>query len=542
MVFLLAPLIHLFYMLIKRRGINLIILVLIIFITFGLYIKRSYAQVCQQGFKYVECKEYNSVKKCVGPDCLWKCRVVSDNSDSFLCQLHSINGILKCGFYYQTGYCTEQPWPNKPIIKQCANAGGFGSFYNCGAPYYPPTPTPAPACIPSGNSCSSSSQCCNTGSGYVCSGGICCKGNGATCEGGGGSCCSSYCNGSVCANRPTPTPAPNCNTDTTNYGDSGCAAQGGFCGNTCRTPCNGTWSGPGSGLCAQPNYWQCCIPNTPTPTPIIPTNTPTPTRTPTPTTAIPTNTPTPTPAPAQPWFKLRDASLVGNTSINDPIPVSPLTPYDGDDPGNRYLLDNSAGSTPGVATGQNISIGGATVSSKNWKVAGKSYSPQFTVQKFVDYVKERKKDMVVEITQINQAQPNKINILSGDVTLTNGQLSSKRPLVLIVQGNVALSGAGGADINSSNQQQIIMSTGKIDFNTSVRTANGLYIADSLDFGTTANQGIKVIGNVISQGSFINERQWSNGKRPGLFIVFDPSHYLGLLDIFSTITYDWRQIQ
>ena len=87
-----------------------------------------------------------------------------------------------------------------------------------------------------------------------------------------------------------------------------------------------------------------------------------------------------------------------------------------------------------------------------------------------------------------------------------------------------------------------MATGTITFPVAMSVANGVYIADSLDFGTTANRGIKIIGNIIAQSSFTNARQWSDWKKPGLFLIFDPSHYIGMLDMLSTITYDWRQIQ
>ncbi|MFH1827207.1 MAG: CARDB domain-containing protein, partial [bacterium] len=262
-----------------------------------------------------------------------------------------------------------------------------------------------------------------------------------------------------------------------------------------------------------------------------------------PPTEIPTDTPIPTPIP-QPWFKLKNASLVGILSINSPIPNAPLTPYDSDDPGNRYLLENSVGNSPGVTSGQNISIGGASVSDPvnyGWKTTGTTYSPQYTVEKFMEYARSKKTTSVVEIIDIANAQTNKINIYTGNLTLTDAQVSSKRPLVLIVIGNLTLS---GTTFNSSNGQQIIMATGKIIFPTTMTAANGLFIADSLDFGTTSNQGIKIVGNFIAQSSFSNEREWSNAKRPGLFMIFDPSHYLELLNmnLFSTTMYDWREIQ
>ena len=254
--------------------------------------------------------------------------------------------------------------------------------------------------------------------------------------------------------------------------------------------------------------------------------------------------PSPTPTPRA-WFKLRDASLVGRIFVNSPIPSSPLTPYDGDDPGNRVLIDNLAGNTPGVLSGRNIEIGGAPASLKGWKVQGRAYETQYTVQKYIQYVRASKKDKVVEITQINQAQTGKINILTRppefpSVTLTDGQLNSlSRPFILVVIGDISLS---GPSINPLNEPQAIMSTGKIDFNTSVREANGLYIASTIDFGITANQGMKVIGNIIAQSSFRSERQWGDPKKPGLFIIFDPSHYIALFDMLSSPRYDWRQLQ
>jgi hypothetical protein len=86
----------------------------------------------------------------------------------------------------------------------------------------------------------------------------------------------------------------------------------------------------------------------------------------------------------------------------------------------------------------------------------------------------------------------------------------------------------------------------INFAAAVTQAKGIFIADNIDTGSTANQGLKIIGNLIAQSSLTNNRQWTNLNRPALFIVQDPSKYnnfyLDLLPYLSTASYEWRQEQ
>ena len=268
------------------------------------------------------------------------------------------------------------------------------------------------------------------------------------------------------------------------------------------------------------------------------TPTPTPTSTPTPT-PTPTNTPTPTPTPIpdNPWCKYKDASIITNSAINNPIPASPLTPYDASDPGNRVLVDSSSANSAGVVGAQSISIGGAQVSATGWDITGATFSPQFTIQEYIDYVRSKKSSMVNEGSIVS----GKINILSGNQTITEASLSGKRPLIVIVEGNITLSSTTNI-LNQANEPQVIISTGTITFSTTMTEANGIYIANNINFGTTANQGLKIIGNLVTESALSCTRQWSDTKKPGVFIVFDPSHYIEMIEMLSTTTYDWRQIQ
>ncbi len=493
-----------------------------------------FAQQCRIGYDYLPCKQYRPKRDIFN---YWHCNPVQTQVEKY-CYNLTFGGTVHCGYWYDTnsGSCT--PSSQKyvyPIVNNCYDyAVRWNGCAVVATPTpNPPTPTPVPVCKPLGVSCSGGGgNCCSS----ACFKGVCCKPNLTACSGGGGSCCSGYCNLSTnqCTNPPPPTPTPT-PASCPSYNGQLCAGNppGGQCQTspTCSTlpvggPC--TVGGlPGSyafNLCPGGGETRCCVPN-PTPTPTL-TPTPTP------------NPPSPTPTPKA-WYKLRDSTLVGRMLVRSPIPSLPITPYDSSDPGNRVLID---GGSPGVLSGVNIEIEEAPASAKGWKVEGRAYETQYTVQKYIEYVRASKKDMVLEITNINQAESNKINILTltgfSPVTLTDGQLSSKRPLFLIVVGDIDFE----ANINSSNEPQVIMSTGNIDFNTSVRVANGLYIANSLDFGLTVNQGIKVIGNIIAQGSFKNDRKWGDPKKPGLFIVFDPSHYLAMFDMLSSPRYDWRQLQ
>lgn len=318
-----------------------------------------------------------------------------------------------------------------------------------------------------------------------------------------------------CGGGSAPPPPSTCTAPQ----GANCTNAGGTCINTNCASCNGTIR---IGLCPGGSNIRCCIPN------------PTPTFTPTPT---PTNTPTPTPIPDDPWCKYKDASIITNAAINNIIPASPLTPYDSSDPGNRVLVDSSSANSAGVVGAQSISIGGAQVSATGWDITGTTFTPQFTIQGYIDYVRSKKSSMVNEGSIVS----NKINILSGNQTISESDLAGKRPLIIVVEGNVTLSSATNI-LNQANEPQVIMATGTITFPTTMTEANGSYIANSVDFGTTANQGLKIVGNLVTETALSCTRQWSDGKKPGVFIVFDPSHYIEMIEMLSTTTYDWRQIQ
>lgn len=86
-----------------------------------------------------------------------------------------------CVYYVSDSFCND--YPNNPT-QYCSllNCGQIAPapWVSCGTSTSTPTPTPT---TPAGGGVGG------------------CKANGESCAGGGGSCCSGYCNGSVCAQR-----------------------------------------------------------------------------------------------------------------------------------------------------------------------------------------------------------------------------------------------------------------------------------------------------------------------------------------------------
>jgi hypothetical protein len=80
---------------------------------------------------------------------------------------------------------------------------------------------------------------------------------------------------------------------------------------------------------------------------------------------------------------------------------------------------------------------------------------------------------------------------------------------------------------------------KITFSSSVTTAAGIFIAQTIEYQST--NGLKVLGNLISKTA-VTLQSRSDNTRPSLFIVFKPQMYLELLPYLSISKYDWQQLQ
>jgi len=428
------------------------------------------------------------------------------------CTNQTVNGVTKCGYYYDPTFSCRLSADRQSIIDDDCNITG-STFYTCAGA--PPSPgggggSCKNAVFNADNSTYGPGTSRDPGQLY-----------GVNCDYGVKTNNISVLVGSSPGNCTFYSFEPAPNGTQAQFGCTAPSTPGSY-----RVECNITSGGSGNICSASTNYrFDLTVNGAPTPTP---TNTPTPT---------PTSTPTPTPIPDDPWCKYKDASIITNAAINNPIPASPLTPYDSSDPGNRVLVDSSSANSAGVVGAQSISIGGAPVSATGWDITGSSFSPQFTIQGYIDYIKSKKSSLINNGSIVS----GKINILSGNQTISESDLSGKRPLIVIVEGDITLSSTTNI-LNQANEPQVIMATGTITFPETMTAANGSYIANAVNFGTTANQGLKIIGNLVSESTLSCTRKWSDTKKPGVFIVFDPSHYIEMIEMLSTTTYDWRQIQ
>ena len=255
--------------------------------------------------------------------------------------------------------------------------------------------------------------------------------------------------------------------------------------------------------------------------------------TPTPT---PSNTPTPTPTPAPgAWIKLKDVSFYADSSLNNSVPSVP-TAYDSDDDASANFIIGEAG----LVSASSINLGYGQPSQNNWSVSSYQTSTFYSSSLFLSYVKARKE--TTAITNLSQIDSDGIYIWSGTDPLTvndgNKNFFNNYKIILISQGTVNIASMTFSPTGGSTA--IIASD--IGFDLSVVQADGIFIGQNVTTGATINQGLKIKGNLIAQGSLTNSRNWVDLNRPTIFVVFDSQKYLDLLPYLSKASYEWNQTQ
>lgn len=247
-----------------------------------------------------------------------------------------------------------------------------------------------------------------------------------------------------------------------------------------------------------------------------------------------------------PWYKLKDASLYKIGGITNSVVTTinkftdEVSETDDTTTRNTIIGDNGIGSTDG-SYNPGPSYNPIALGTNNWHNAGYTFT-QSLISGFTDYVRARKEN--VTITALGNIETNKVNLITGDQTITDAVLT-KAPFVLIISGNVAIN----ADFNNgaSPKSLSIISSGKITFDASVTYANGLFIANDVEIGgsgagATDTNGLKIKGNLVSSHAFTNNRNRQDNSRPSLFIVLEPDQFIDLLPLISTSKYDFQQTQ
>ncbi len=233
------------------------------------------------------------------------------------------------------------------------------------------------------------------------------------------------------------------------------------------------------------------------------------------------------------WFKIKNASFNRSSTNNITIPLL-IEPYDTfDDDGQKYFMIGQTGAALGIVVSDN------RYSINNWHKSDYNRQIPLSIDDFLNYIKARKSYQA--INNLNELTQDKIYLYQGNLDINDSSISifNNRKLVLIVTGSI--------NFNVSNEFQpsnasIAFLAKKINFSNTVSIAKGIFVAESTDTGSANNQGLKIIGNLISLFDFTSQRKWSNTAKPSIFVVFKPEMYLDLLPYLSISKYDWKQLQ
>jgi len=179
--------------------------------------------------------------------------------------------------------------------------------------------------------------------------------------------------------------------------------------------------------------------------------------------------------------------------------------------------------TAGVALAPSLNITAlnpaAQTGDPEYKVAAYNRAPyKMTPANFIGYVKSRKEYKV--ITSLSQITADGIYLYNGDVNVSSSVTALQEyRTVLMVDGTITVTSNLVAGGGAGEIRPTAFVADQIEFDASVSRVDGLFIANTVVSGTTANQGLKVNGNLVAQTSLVNNRRWSNANRPSIFIFF-----------------------
>lgn len=241
------------------------------------------------------------------------------------------------------------------------------------------------------------------------------------------------------------------------------------------------------------------------------------------------------------WTKLKDSSYVSTNSLYNLLSLTPVA-YDADDTSDQYFIVGNDGVV--AAPGIELDISNVTPTAKTgnpeYKVIYTPESYSLTPSSFLSYVRARKEYKV--ITDLGEITGSGIYVYNGDLAISSNvtPFNQSYKIVLIVSGTVTISAAPDNTFTPTGTAAIVATT--INFDSTITEAHGIFIGRTVSTGTNANQGLKIVGNLIAQTTLSNNREWPTTTRPSVFIKFDQAKYISLLPYLSTASYQWRQIQ
>lgn len=241
------------------------------------------------------------------------------------------------------------------------------------------------------------------------------------------------------------------------------------------------------------------------------------------------------------WFKLSNSGFINRYNGRQNFIPSSMSAYDSDDSvATRYPFINTAGSlvqsTP-VDLGPNglDASGNPMYSAQNWYTNGYSFNDDVSVSKYIDYVEARRQ--ITKITSLSEITNDGIYISTTPLVISTADLpvfTGKRVVLvaknssITITNNIDLGGGALALVGSS-----------IDIDPSVSEINAVILADSLQTGVGTTP-LKVKGNVSVKNAVGIYRVNTDARKPSLFVVYDPSIFVNLIEYLSTNTYDWKQ--
>jgi len=235
-----------------------------------------------------------------------------------------------------------------------------------------------------------------------------------------------------------------------------------------------------------------------------------------------------------PWVKLLDSSFISSNNLSDNVPTTAHT-YDSSDPGHSYFIDGVGG----IVAAPSVFLNNKQSSAGNWSAAYTPATAVMTAANYLSYVQARKQFTTITDPLLTQVTADGIYYYNGSINWSSvpAQLNSYN-IVLISSGIVTID---MATFNPTKSVAILAN--EIDFTAQVTEADGIFIANTVTTGTTAAQGLKIVGNLISQGAtFTNDRVQADQAQPSLYIVFGSAQYTNLLPYLSTVSYQWNQTQ
>lgn len=241
------------------------------------------------------------------------------------------------------------------------------------------------------------------------------------------------------------------------------------------------------------------------------------------------------------WTKLKDSSFVSTNPLFNMISLAPQA-YDTDDTTDQYFIIGNDGVV--AAPGININISNVTPTSMTgnpeYKVIYTPESYSLTPSTFLSYVRARKEYKV--IADLGEITGSGIYVYNGDISISSNVTPFNQPynIVLLVSGIVTISAAPDNTFTPTGSAAIVATT--INFDSTITEAQGVFVGRTVSTGTNTNQGLKIIGNLIAQTTYSNNREWPTTTRPSVFVKFDQGKYIDLLPYLSTASYQWRQIQ